>query len=72
MQDARKESKKDKESAEKALMENPQFQNPKFWAKIDPLLFQAVDSALDKANRHFKKSAIKQLKKQLAELESDK
>ncbi|MFA4945263.1 MAG: hypothetical protein WC789_11250 [Lentisphaeria bacterium] len=71
MQAARKDAKAQKEAALQALESNVQFVNPKFWAGIDAALYDDVANAIAKAERSFKKSMIKELERQLAELKSE-
>jgi hypothetical protein len=71
MQEARKVAKEQSDAALGALSSNPQFENPKMWAKVAPETISAIEKAIAKAGAAAKCAQIAKLEKELATLKGD-
>jgi len=71
MQAARRTTAQDREAAMAALQANAQFVHPKFWAKVDPEVQDAVVKAIRKAQRGVKKAEIARLQKKIERLQAE-
>jgi hypothetical protein len=70
MQNARVESKQQKEAALEALNTNPQFLNPKLWKMVSAELLLGVKKAIQKNEDMAKKAQIVKLEKELEALKN--
>lgn len=71
MQEARIKTRQERVDAEKALKNNSQFTNPKFWKNVSPGMLDAVDKAIQKARKSAKQAKIAKLEAELAELKGE-
>mgnify|MGYP006311138223 len=71
MQEARVQTRQEREEARDALQNNPQFMNSKFWMSVPAETFREIEKAMNKAGKAQKKARIAELEAELESLRED-